>query len=895
MEVNENYYGLKENWFPLGGSTGSSAWQSNIPDDERFKLANFLNNTQAALQSDIRNGGVLGNAIYKAYKTDSTYYDPTFEATLMGKVFDESIEFAGMSGDYCPYSRIMYFSNRREQDQGSTRELVNEGEELIDVWNYFYTTQIPSITQGYGNLTKRWSDFYVTAPSSPSGTYGYEFTAMRWMPGDPQDSPIQIGTASSSYPYYYTSYATRNQLTFITQFPCRRTVLVPTVSCSDDALNPTNVRTYDLYTYLNDYKETHPIVWSIQFEIYTKSGASDLPTSSDRRALRQTMIMASNTPLSLPFRDGSPYVQTMAAGGTLVNEDNPFIAPQIIPTGSNCTPIGGPINVGLGASMSASGLWELTGGNSYTNFSVWAVINCGALEFNNWTSRIIGGATPCRCYCNAADYTKSEFREAVRHAVACFGMFFTDSSAYAETAQLDDDTMHLGVLVDGIGYGEYTSGDKNTEQPQFGWKTMNESDYDPSIKPEPDIPDDSTEDNKNKTVLPSRGMLMPFTGSYVFDYLPLTGLLNACTHHYIDMQDAIEDWNLHKNEHEDSLDFESYLWRQWGRQANPVDCLQNITYYPFNIRPHMTSLAETQVIQVGSYAWDYRGTDIIGSKVVAATTTGSIWCGNGENSGMRFPITDANDFRSYAPYVSATLYLPFCGSIELDPQVFVGHTIKVNYLVDWRTGVCLALVYRDNLVVEAVSGQMGNKVNLQMLDGTTWASQLANASVQESNAHFNRAASFFATVSGLASIAGGVAVTVGSEGAAAGLGAKMVLGGISGVAGGLMGMKKADLVENKAAYDIGTTPIPTRQISTASPAVNASNEMRVRLVVFKSEEEDSSNYAHTVGHACLKYGTLKNLECSGYTVCQTIDTAGINATEAEKEKIRSLLMGGVYV
>lgn len=484
MEVNENYYGLKENWFPLGG-TSSSAWQSQIPDDERFKLANFLNNTQSALQSDIRNGGVLGNAIYKAYKTDSTYYDPSFEATLMGKVFDQSIEFAGMAGNYCPYSTIVYYSNRREQDQGSTRELVNEGEDHIDVWNYFYTTYMTSITQGYGNLTRRWSDFYVNAPSSPSGTYGYEFTAMRWMPGDPQDSPIQIGNASSSYPYYNTPYATRNQLTFITQFPCRRTVLVPTITCSDDALNPTNVRTYDLYTYLNQYKETRPIVWSIQVEIYTKAGASDLPTSSDKRAIRQTMMMASNTPLSLPFRGGSPYVKTMAAGGTLVDESNPFMAPQIIPTASNQTPIGGPINVGLGANMNASDLWQLSGGNGYDSFSVWAVINCGALEFNNWTSRIIGGGTPCRCYCNAADYTKAEFREAVRHATACFGMFFTDSTAYAETAQLDDDTMHLGVLDNGIGYGEYTSGEKNTEQPQFGWKTMNESDYDPTNPPEP--------------------------------------------------------------------------------------------------------------------------------------------------------------------------------------------------------------------------------------------------------------------------------------------------------------------------------------------------------------------------------------------------------------------------
>ena len=504
-------------------------------------------------------------------------------------------------------------------------------------------------------------------------------------------------------------------------------------------------------------------------------------------------------------------------------------------------------------------------------------------------------ATPTKIrYCRA--YSQDLINE-IRTQIAFLGVFFLgDYIANMNDATLTHDSVYCGIIDEnGYTHGDYSHGEDNEDRQQYDWDDTSESDYDPTTPPS--IDDGSVEDTKNKTILPTRGLLMPFTGSYAFYQAPLTGLLNACTHHYIDMQDAIEDWNLNKEEQEDNLDFESYLWRQWGRQANPVDCIQNITYYPFDIIPHIPRLAEnvTSVIQVGSFVQDYATSNITGYKVGVATEAGSIWAGGSSNVGIPFPITNANDFRSYAPYVSATLYLPFCGSIELDPQVFVGHTVKVQYLVDWRTGVCLALVYRDNLVVEAVSGQMGNKVNLQMLDGTTWASQLANASVQESNAHFNRAASFFATVGGLASIAGGVAVTVGSEGAAAGLGAKMVLGGISGVAGGLMGMKKADLVENKAAYDIGTTPIPTRQISTASPCVNSENEMEVRLVLFESENEASTNYGHTVGHACLKYGTLTELNCTGYTVCQTIDTAGISATETEKEMIRSLMNSGVYV
>ena len=185
----------------------------------------------------------------------------------------------------------------------------------------------------------------------------------------------------------------------------------------------------------------------------------------------------------------------------------------------------------------------------------------------------------------------------------------------------------------------------------------------------------------------------------------------------------------------------------------------------------------------------------------------------------------------------------------------------------------------------------GRKLKLE----TGKMAQLANASVQESNAHFSRASSFFSTVSGLAQIGIGAAVTIGSEGAAAPMGIGMMASGAATVANGIIGMEMADVAENKAAYDIGTSPIPTRQISTATPAVNASNEMRVRLVVFKSTEESSTNYGHTVGHACLKYGTLSSLKCSGYTICQTIDTRGISATQTEKELIRQLMIGGVYV
>lgn len=666
MEVNENYYGLKENWVPI--SIGN--WQSQVPEDEQFKIANFLNNSELVSRpTETRYGAVLGNAIYRAYKTDSPYYDPTFESTLMGKVFDESIEFAGMSGNYCPYSKIMYFSNRIEQDQSSIRDIVNEGEETINVWNYFYTSYITSTAQGYGNNRKRWSDFYVNAPATPSGTQGYEFTAMRWMPGDPQDSPLQIGDPVQAYHCYLTDYATRNLLTFITQFPCRRTVLVPTVTCSDDALNPTNVRTYDLYTYLNQYKETHPIVWSIQISIYTKAGASDLPTSSDKRSLRNMIIMASNTPLSLPFTKGSPYVKTMTADGTLVNEDNPFMVPQILPTGSECTPIGGPINVGLGASIGASGLWEITGNNTADTFSVWAIINCGTLEFNNWTSTTIGSGTKVRCYCNAADYTKSEFREAVRHATACFGMFFTDSYSFAETAQLDDDTMHLGVLVNGIGYGEYTSGEDNTEQPQFGWKTMNESDYDPSnppTPPQPSLPDNWSDSTKPHYSVSNR--ILP-NHWYLCDEFLLKEVFSKLT----DIDLTTLDKNL-----------------TYG--LNPIDCVIQMKRIFFNYSIALEQLITSQVTDIAIGKKSINITPSASNNLVATeyNRTYTFECITG------YPVGEPSiyrDFRSYLPYASCAFYDAFCGIIEIDPAKILNKYITITQTVDFLSGDKITSLY----------------------------------------------------------------------------------------------------------------------------------------------------------------------------------------------------------
>lgn len=55
-----------------------------------------------------------------------------------------------------------------------------------------------------------------------------------------------------------------------------------------------------------------------------------------------------------------------------------------------------------------------------------------------------------------------------------------------------------------------------------------------------------------------------------------------------------------------------------------------------------------------------------------------------------------NSYLDYSQFTTITINLPFCGEFELDPDIFMSHTIKLIYTIDLFTGDCVAKVFRDN-------------------------------------------------------------------------------------------------------------------------------------------------------------------------------------------------------
>lgn len=72
----------------------------------------------------------------------------------------------------------------------------------------------------------------------------------------------------------------------------------------------------------------------------------------------------------------------------------------------------------------------------------------------------------------------------------------------------------------------------------------------------------------------------------------------------------------------------------------------------------------------------------------------------------------------YSPFSRLTIYLPFIGFQELDDKVVVGHTLKVQYVVDVLSGRCLAQLFVDSTDLKSYFAEYGGTIAADEIFGT---------------------------------------------------------------------------------------------------------------------------------------------------------------------------------
>lgn len=453
--------------------------------------------------------------------------------------------------------------------------------------------------------------------------------------------------------------------------------------------------------------------------------------------------------------------------------------------------------------------------------------------------------------------------ENIRKWAACYGLFFTGNntlytSAYEGTRWTHPDMM-LGV-VDDEGYtdGTYTRGSENPTANNFDWKTASESRYDP-IKPPPS-PENTY---STATTFNSIGDLATMSKRYVLTASAVEQLGTALW----DISAALSDNGTDFSElTEKSLDM--FLTN------NPIDAIISLQRYPLEIPAVGTTTVKLGKTDTG-----------ISAKPMEKTAYFYLFYGSKINPKF------GDSFLDYQPYTKMELYIPFCGTIQMNPADIIGRTLNVQLVVDFTTGTATGFIMSDDLVIETVNGNIAIDIPVTGIQSATVASQLNNAIANKSNKTLEAQSASLGNIS-----AGGVIRALKDP-------IKMIYG-----------YQEARNEEQRAEYDLTHQNAPIHIIGSASAVGGWAIDLQCRLIIYypsgdvirTGQPPEWNNtqlaiYGRTTGFACCIEGALSSTG-TGLVVGINPDLNGMvtgvqgyAATAAELDMLRAAINEGVIL
>lgn len=476
----------------------------------------------------------------------------------------------------------------------------------------------------------------------------------------------------------------------------------------------------------------------------------------------------------------------------------------------------------------------------------------------------------------------AEMKDYVLKQVAYLGTwFFTESTAASENAGASD-KWYLGEIDEnGVTTGNYKQGSATSDYSNSTWVDPWES------SPYSGRDDDPTPWDSSQTsgIITETGDPSYGTKEYLMTENALSALLTALNETKIDEAEEIIP--------------AGFCEKAFGN-TDPLTAIISVVKYPFDIISNWNgsgtvvsgsnvgttfSIANAEIpVNTSETPARYTINIDAASEIFEIDWNNTAW----KYGTARIPYYEKyKSFLDYEPYCTASLYVPFCGSVKLDPELFVGHSIGVDYVLSPLDGTVKAFIMRDNLVIDTLTGNMGNSIEIDTTDDVLKSNnvQQLNATIQ---AQKMNAVKRLSNV-GFGAIGG--AVVSGGAGAA--------IGGVSMAIGAAIDTLTSKNAIEQKKFEIATAETPFKQLQSGGGFLSACDEYAVRLVVYRPETlpgfafDNWNDYGHLYGFATYETGTLENY--TGYVECSAANLDGIAATETEKGLIMDLLKGGVYL
>ena len=447
-----------------------------------------------------------------------------------------------------------------------------------------------------------------------------------------------------------------------------------------------------------------------------------------------------------------------------------------------------------------------------------------------------------------------ELLEDIRIQIAFLGVFFLgDYIDSIDNMTLTHPSVYCGIIDEGgLTHGEYSKGTDNLDRQQMDWDDTSESEYDPSNPPKVDP---NAYDGEFHTGVLSA--FAPPTDVYVIasnDFVNLISQLwDAMA--LVPAGDPLNEYVL-----------DTFL------TVNPIDAILSAKYFPLSADVGGSSTT----VKLGKYDTQIPCKDLLLNQK-------KVDCG----SVLIFP-TFGNGYSNWIDRLcTITLYLPFCGSVSLDPELYMGRYVNVEYAIDLLTGNCSAYVSytSDNgrkVITDIASGNCAIDMPITGIQHMTLDSQLYNATEQIKAMKVNNAVAGMKGIAGLGlSVASGNAI--GSAASALSLGSTIY-----------------NTMHNEAVaeYNLDHTQLPVKMIGTTGACTGAMCELTPQIIFERPRLPDNTvfsekSYAHTVGYACCISSTISHFH--GYAEFASADHSGFSATASEKNAIMAALQSGVIL
>ena len=205
-----------------------------------------------------------------------------------------------------------------------------------------------------------------------------------------------------------------------------------------------------------------------------------------------------------------------------------------------------------------------------------------------------------------------------------------------------------------------------------------------------------------------------------------------------------------------------------------------------------------------------------------------------------------NNFLDYAPYTEIKLYIPYCGMVDLPPNLFINSTVSVDMIIDIISGSCKGMIMCNNTFYTSISGSLMCSLPLSLEQCATKSMSIINS-------------------------------------------ANSIMGGI------IFGNKNYSTLN--AVTTLGEAMIENNNIAPSHISGNMDSvvnfyEPQYCILFMTYPEVNMGDIGKTHGKVCNYQDTLKN--CHGYTVVNNPHLE-IKCTNTEKDEITKLLEQGVIL